>query len=145
MSPDPLKKQAQNALKKSVPKPAGHCKFCRMQDLTIIAENKTVYAIKDSSPVTLSHMLIIPKRHCCDYFEMSRKERCHAHELIEKLKDRILRNDSSVRGFNIGVNCGETAGQTVFHAHIHLIPRRHNDIPNPRGGVRGVIPDKMNY
>lgn len=90
-------------------------------------------------------MLIIPKRHCLEYFEMTRQERCDSHELIEVLQKRILEKDSSVKGFNIGINCGEIAGQTVFHTHIHLIPRRENDTPNPRGGVRGVIPDKMNY
>jgi len=110
-----------------------------------IIENKTVFAIPDTSPVSRGHMLIIPKRHCLDYFEMTRQERCDAHELIQRLKNDILRNDPSVNGFNIGTNCGETAGQTVFHTHIHLIPRRTKDTPAPRGGVRGVIPDKMNY
>ena len=130
---------------KNTLKPTALCLFCKMEGLTVIAENKTVYAIMDSSPVSQNHMLIIPKRHCLDYFEMTRQERCDAHELIETLKDRILENDPAVKGFNIGVNCGETAGQTVFHTHIHLIPRRKNDTPNPRGGVRGVIPYKMNY
>ena len=131
--------------RKNAPKPPARCLFCKMENLIVIAENKTVYAIRDSSPVSLNHMLIIPKRHRIDYFEMTRQELCDAHELIETLKDKILENDSTVKGFNIGANCGETAGQTVFHTHIHLIPRRENDTPNPRGGVRGVIPDKMNY
>ncbi|MCD4718978.1 MAG: HIT family protein [Desulfobacula sp.] len=126
-------------------KTTAHCLFCKVENLIVIAENKTSYAIRDSSPVSQSHMLIIPKRHCLDYFEMNRQERCDAHELIEMLKNKILKKDPTVKGFNIGINCGETAGQTVFHAHIHLIPRRENDTPNPRGGVRGVIPDKMNY
>ncbi len=121
------------------------CPFCKMEHLIIIAENKTIYAIYDSSPVTLYHSIIIPKRHCRDYFEMTRQERCDSHELIEQLKNKILKDDNSVEGFNIGINCGESAGQTLFHTHIHLIPRRKNDTPNPRGGVRGVIPDKMNY
>jgi diadenosine tetraphosphate (Ap4A) HIT family hydrolase len=121
------------------------CPFCKMEHLRVIAKNKSVYAIKDGSPVSPHHMLIIPKRHCLDYFEMTRQELCDAHELIEMLKDQILETDPTVKGFNIGVNCGQTAGQTVFHSHIHLIPRRKNDTPNPKGGVRGVIPDKMNY
>ncbi len=123
----------------------GTCLFCKIKTLLVIAENKTAYAIMDTSPVSLNHMLIIPKRHSLDYFQMTRQERCDAHELIEILKDRILEDDSTVNGFNIGLNCGETAGQTVFHTHIHLIPRRKDDTPNPRGGIRGVIPDKMNY
>jgi diadenosine tetraphosphate (Ap4A) HIT family hydrolase len=61
------------------------------------------------------------------------------------MKERIIKRDSAVTGFNIGANCGKSAGQTVFHAHIHLIPRRDGDTPNPRGGVRGAIPDKMSY
>jgi len=127
------------------PKPTAGCLFCKMKNLKVISENKTVYAILDSSPVSLNHVLIIPKRHCLDYFEMTRQECCDAHDLIKRLKDSIIENDSTVNGFNIGANCGETAGQTVFHTHIHLIPRRQNDTPNPRGGVRGVIPNKMNY
>jgi len=130
---------------KNTPESTFVCMFCKMENLKTIAENKTVYAILDSSPVSPNHMLIIPKRHCLDYFEMTRQERCDAHELMEQLKDSIIKNDSTVKGFNIGTNCGETAGQTIFHTHIHLIPRRKNDIPNPRGGVRGVIPDKMDY
>jgi ATP adenylyltransferase len=76
---------------------------------------------------------------------MTEKERRDADALILILKSRIMAADPAVRGFNIGVNCGECAGQTVFHAHIHLIPRREGDTPAPRGGVRGVIPDKMDY
>ncbi len=121
------------------------CPFCKMENLMVIAENKTIYAIYDTSPVTRYHIILIPKRHCRDYFEMTRQERCDSNELIEKLKNKILKDDDGVEGFNIGINCGESAGQTIFHTHIHLIPRRKNDTPNPRGGVRGVIPDKMNY
>jgi len=121
------------------------CPFCQTEDLCVILENKTAFAVKDSSPVSPDHMLVLPKRHCSDYFHMTHEERCDAHDLVERLKALILDRDPSVRGFNIGVNCGETAGQTLFHAHIHLIPRRKNDTPHPRGGVRGVIPDKMNY
>lgn len=125
--------------------PKDSCPFCNTDKSMYILENKTVFAIPDSSPVSGYHMLIIPKRHCSDYFDMTHQERCNAHELIEALKHKILRDDPMVKGFNIGANCGETAGQTVFHTHIHLIPRRENDTNNPRGGVRGVIPDKMDY
>ena len=144
MSLDKLKNRQDNLPAKNS-KQTIPCPFCKMENLIVIAENKTVYAILDSSPVTPDHMIIIPRRHCSDYFEMTRRERCDSHELIEKLKNEFLKKDDRVEGFNIGINCGETAGQTIFHAHIHLIPRRKNDTPNPRGGVRGVIPDKMNY
>lgn len=132
-------------LPESSPNSKTHCRFCKTENLTVVMENKTVFAVKDSSPVSQGHTLIIPRRHCLDFFEMTRQERGDAYELIKKLKEIILEKDPLVKGFNIGVNCGEAAGQTVFHTHIHLIPRRENDTPHPRGGVRGVIPDKMNY
>ena len=76
---------------------------------------------------------------------MTEQERNDANNLIEILRKRLSEKDNSINGFNIGMNSGETAGQTIFHSHIHLIPRRTGDTPNPRGGVRGVIPDKMDY
>jgi diadenosine tetraphosphate (Ap4A) HIT family hydrolase len=76
---------------------------------------------------------------------MTSQERRDAEELVLLLRERILSSDPTVLGFNVGANCGEVAGQTVPHAHVHLIPRRRGDTPRPRGGVRGVIPDKMAY
>jgi len=76
---------------------------------------------------------------------MNSSEKKDADAIIMRLKDRITDNDPSVTGFNIGTNIGESAGQTIFHAHLHLIPRRDGDTPHPRGGVRGVIPGKMLY
>lgn len=110
-----------------------------------IANWGTVFAIEDKYPVTKGHMLIIPVRHTDDYFSMTREERIHADELLRILKEKILQEDRGVTGFNVGINCGESAGQTVMHAHVHLIPRRDGDTPCPRGGVRGVVPHKMNY
>lgn len=123
-----------------------NCTFCKIQSaVKPIAEYKTVIAITDQNPVTKNHMLIIPRRHVEDYFSLTRVEKYHADKLIHRCKEIISDADSSVTGFNIGINCGESAGQTIFHCHIHLIPRRDGDTPAPRGGVRGVIPDKMNY
>jgi diadenosine tetraphosphate (Ap4A) HIT family hydrolase len=76
---------------------------------------------------------------------MTDQERRDAESLIRILKKRLSESDESITGFNVGMNCGESAGQTIFHAHIHLIPRRDGDTPDPTGGVRGVIPDKMSY
>jgi diadenosine tetraphosphate (Ap4A) HIT family hydrolase len=104
-----------------------------------------VCAIKDKYPVTNGHILIIPIRHSEDFFSLKTNEKRDAEELLLLMKKQILKRDSSVTGFNIGTNSGKSAGQTVFHAHIHLIPRRNGDTPNPMGGVRGVIPDKMSY
>ena len=122
------------------------CPFCydNIKD-RVVAEQNSVVAIQDSYPVTEGHILIIPKRHMENYFSMNETERRDIDALIMKLKNRIMEKDPSVTSFNIGTNIGESAGQTIFHAHVHLIPRRNGDTPNPRGGVRGVIPDKMSY
>jgi diadenosine tetraphosphate (Ap4A) HIT family hydrolase len=91
------------------------------------------------------HSLIIPKRHIQDYFDLTTEELIACDQLIRSLKDEISNSDNSVNGFNIGMNSGETAGQTIFHCHIHLIPRRTGDVDNPRGGVRNIIPGMGNY
>ncbi len=122
------------------------CPFCWENVKLKIVENfNSVFAIKDENPVTKHHALILPKRHTHDYFSMTENEKRDADSLIGLLRKRISEADPSVTGFNIGMNSGESAGQTIFHAHIHLIPRRDGDTPNPKGGVRGVIPDKMGY
>mgnify|MGYP001036219271 FL=1 len=122
------------------------CLFCSDQiKERLITENDTVIAIHDKYPVTTGHTLILPKRHTPDYFSMTTKERQHADELMRYLKNNISQSDKSVKGFNLGMNCGESAGQTVMHAHIHLIPRREGDVDNPRGGIRHVISGKGFY
>ena len=122
------------------------CPFCGDGlNRRVIGDHGTVIAIRDRYPVTEYHTLVIPKRHATDFFTMTSQERRDAEALILSLKNEILKNDHSVTGFNMGVNCGESAGQTIMHAHIHLIPRRDGDTALPRGGVRGVIPDKMAY
>lgn len=122
------------------------CPFC-LSNLVgrIIHENETCVVIKDKYPVSDGHHLIIPKRHFPDYFLMTEKERQDAHQLIRLIHDRVCENDDSVTGYNIGINCGESAGQTIFHLHIHYIPRRDGDTEDPKGGIRGAIPDKMHY
>ena len=122
------------------------CPFCCENIKSKIIEKfNSVCAIQDKCPVTTGHILIIPERHSEDFFSLTADERRDAENLLLIMKKRILETDSSVTGFNMGANCGQSAGQTVFHAHIHLIPRRDGDTSNPRGGVRGVIPDKMAY
>ena len=122
------------------------CPFCYENIKSEIIERfNSVFAIKDKYPVTEGHILIIPIRHSEDFFSLTTNERRDVEELLLIMKKRILEKDSLITGFNIGANSGKSAGQTVFHAHIHLIPRRDGDTPNPRGGVRGVIPDKMSY
>jgi diadenosine tetraphosphate (Ap4A) HIT family hydrolase len=111
----------------------------------IISENDLVYAIRDKYPVTPLHSLIIPKRHVVDYFSLTKDELLSCDVLLKEVKDSIQSDDELVEGFNIGINSGEVAGQTIFHCHIHLIPRRVGDVENPRGGVRHLIPGKGDY
>jgi len=119
------------------------CPFC--QSLEVVAEHNSVFAIKDNYPVTKGHHLIIPFRHTENYFSMNDQEREDTTALLKVLKLKLEEGDQTITGFNIGMNSGKAAGQTVMHSHIHLIPRRKGDTPNPRGGVRGVIPNKMDY
>ncbi len=122
------------------------CPFCPGAIRSkIIEEYGSVIAIKDNYPVTEGHLLIIPRRHTPDFFSMTHDEAKDAEHLLRQLRERLIRQDSTITGFNIGINCGISAGQTIMHAHVHLIPRRDGDTPHPRGGVRGVIPGKMSY
>ncbi len=121
------------------------CIFCSIPAERVVAENEVAFVIRDGFPVTHLHTLVIPKRHVSSYFDMSALEKAGCDMLLEQERQKILDENPSVTGFNIGINVGASAGQTVFHCHIHLIPRREGDIENPRGGVRGVIPDKRIY
>ncbi|MFO8000079.1 MAG: bifunctional class I SAM-dependent methyltransferase/HIT family protein [Marinilabilia sp.] len=121
------------------------CPFCHVsRKVKYIAENSFAYAIYDGFPVSRGHSLIIPKRHVSDYFEMTQKEQFYCWNLVNFVKT-ILHKELNPDGFNIGVNIGEAAGQSIFHAHIHLIPRYKGDVKNPKGGVRHVIPGKGYY
>jgi diadenosine tetraphosphate (Ap4A) HIT family hydrolase len=121
------------------------CSFCELPSERVVLENRLAVAILDKFPVTDGHMLVIPKRHAATYFELGRPEINACNLLLEEAKVAIELNDSVVSGFNIGINAGQSAGQTVLHCHIHLIPRRIGDVSDPAGGVRHVIPDKGYY
>lgn len=121
------------------------CLFCTIPTERVIAENELAYAILDGFPVTPLHALIIPRRHAPSYFELTPEELRACNDLLLRLRRDFTERDAAIAGFNIGVNAGEAAGQTVFHCHIHLIPRRAGDVENPRGGVRHVIPGKGFY
>jgi diadenosine tetraphosphate (Ap4A) HIT family hydrolase len=99
----------------------------------------------DGYPVTPGHTLVIPRRHVAAYFDLSEQERRDADELLARIYRRLAQEDPAIRGYNIGLNCGAVAGQTIFHVHYHLIPRRKGDTDNPRGGVRGAIRGMRNY
>lgn len=124
---------------------ADACVFCELPAERIINENELCVAIRDGFPVTPMHTLIIPKRHVSDYFELYQPELNAIHMMLAEQRRLIAAADDTVTGFNVGVNAGSDAGQTIFHVHVHLIPRRAGDVEQPRGGVRGVIPEKQSY
>lgn len=124
------------------------CLFCDIQTKDIkrvIAENNLAYAVSDGFPVTQGHTLFIPKRHINDYFGLVQAEVNAINSLVTEHKNKLQANDSTIEGFNIGMNCGEVAGQTIFHCHVHLMPRRKGDVENPRGGVRHITAGKGFY
>ena len=121
------------------------CHFCETTDLVILERNDYLYAIRDKFPVTELHTLLIPFRHVESYFDLDNAEIDAFNELLLSQKKNLLGQDKNISGLNVGFNSGEDAGQTVMHCHIHLIPRRHGDMENPRGGVRGVIPERRDY
>jgi len=124
-------------LKQSTP-----CIFCNPGK--ILLENSLACARYDDYPVSPGHMLIIPCRHVADYFDTTLAEKHAMLELIEAAR-QLLESEHAPDGYNLGINCGATAGQSVPHVHYHLIPRYQGDMENPRGGVRGVIPDRQKY
>ncbi len=121
------------------------CIFCTIPDERVLAFNTLASAISDKYPVTELHTLIVPKRHVATFFDLFEPERRAINHLLVELRNEIVKKDASVSGFNIGMNNGESAGQTVGHAHVHLIPRRDGDVEDARGGVRGIIPGKAVY
>ena len=118
------------------------CIFCRLKEYVL--ENDKCYAVFDKMPVTEGHMLIIAKRHVQDFFDLTKEERDAMFDLVSEAK-KLLDAKYKPDGYNVGVNCGQVAGQSVPHVHIHLIPRYTGDTEAPLGGVRGVIPEKMGY
>ena len=136
------------ALKEMYEHRAEGCVFCDVmaKDTSrIVGENSLAFSIRDGFPVTDGHTLIIPRRHTAEYFDFVPAEVSAVNLLLKDQRKKLLESDSTIEGFNIGMNCGAVAGQTVFHCHVHLIPRRKGDVKNPRGGVRHVIADKGTY
>lgn len=121
------------------------CLFCEIPIARVVNENELAYVIRDGFPVTSGHTLIIPKRHAVDYFSLTDDELLACHQLICSERKLAIASDSTIDGFNIGLNAGESAGQTIFHCHFHLIPRRKGDVADPRGGIRHLIPGKGYY
>jgi diadenosine tetraphosphate (Ap4A) HIT family hydrolase len=122
--------------------PNGPCLFCDPH--RVRRRNALAYATRDSFPVSPGHTLILPVRHCLDFFDLSPEELAACMEILIDER-RALDQELKPDGYNIGVNVGPAGGQSVAHAHIHLIPRYAGDHPNPRGGVRQIIPWKADY
>ena len=122
-----------------------NCIFCNLPPERIVHEYEHFYVIRDAFPVTPLHSLIITKRHVVSYFQCSKAELEEIPMILDTQKTELKYLDNEITGYNIGMNIGEDAGQSIFHCHIHIIPRREDDTPNPRGGIRGVIPEKQNY
>lgn len=118
------------------------CIFCGEPEFVI--ENNLAFAHYDSYPVNPGHCLIIPRRHVAEYFQMTAEEKAAVWTLVDEMKT-IIDQEFNPDAYNIGVNIGEAAGQSVPHVHIHMIPRYTGDMEDPRGGVRGVIPHKQKY
>ena len=120
------------------------CPFCTLPVDRVIDSNEFGLAIRDGFPVSLGHTLIIPRRHIGSWFDISPEEQVSLMELLDKAK-KVLDEEFHPNGYNIGINDGSVAGQTVPHLHIHLIPRYKGDQADSRGGVRWVIPEKAKY
>ena len=122
------------------------CIFCKKINCKILKQLKYFFIIRDTAyPVTEHHTLIITNRHVSDFFELSDEENIELIQILKDQKKELKDLDSNISGFNVGVNIGKDAGQSIMHCHIHLIPRRKGDVEDPRGGVRGVIPERQKY
>jgi len=122
------------------------CIFCNKTNCKVISSTKHFFIIRDTAyPVTKHHTLIITNRHVDDYFDLNKEEINDLDEILKNQKRELKQLDKEISAFNIGVNIGRDAGQSIMHCHIHLIPRRKGDVEDPRGGVRGVIPEKQKY
>jgi len=119
------------------------CIFCLI-DRAILVETKLSQAFFDGFPVSPGHSLVIPKRHVATIWELSAEEYVDLFNLVKEVKE-LIQDQFEPQGINVGANFGQAAGQTVFHAHIHIIPRYTGDVPNPRGGIRNIIPGKGSY
>ena len=121
------------------------CPFCNIgEHVEVLFKTDTAMAILDSFPISHGHTLVIPKRHIPDYFDLTVEEQNELWQLVKRCK-MILQDRFHPDGFNIGINVVEMAGQSIFHVHIHLIPRYKGDVKNPKGGVRHIIPGKGYY
>jgi diadenosine tetraphosphate (Ap4A) HIT family hydrolase len=124
--------------------PDHDCPFCHLPRERILLENELAFAFRDGYPVSEGHTLIVPRRHVRSFFDTTEQEQAAMLDLLGRAREEL---NASLRpaGYNVGINDGTAAGQTVMHVHVHLIPRYEGDRDDPRGGVRWVIPGKADY
>ena len=122
----------------------GGCPFCKPEPRRILVVEDLAFAYRDAYPVSPGHTLIVPRRHVGSWFDLHDDERMSMLRLMASARE-LLVDGHRVDGFNLGINDGAAAGQTVAHVHLHVIPRFHGDSPDPRGGIRWVLPDKADY
>jgi diadenosine tetraphosphate (Ap4A) HIT family hydrolase len=120
------------------------CPFCESTDRDLLVDNANSFAILDNYPISPGHTLIIPIRHVGSYFDLTRNERDDLWDLVEQAK-AALDSQFAPDSYNIGMNDGPAAGQTIGHCHIHVVPRYAGDVSDPRGGLRWIMPDKADY
>lgn len=123
---------------------ASPCPFCSLPSERIVSRTAHIVAIRDDFPITPGHTLLIPRRHVTSLFGLTMVEWVELGQLLTEVRTALLA-EYQPDGFNIGINEGTAAGQTVMHLHLHLIPRYHGDQPDPRGGIRWIFPDKARY
>lgn len=121
------------------------CVFCNLPEAAKVEENDLAFAVRDIIPVSQGHTLIIPKRHVADYFDLTDDEIVAINAIARNQRAVLMGEDTTICAFNFGVNCGEDAGQSVFHVHMHLIPRRKGDTKGLNVGIRSVITEKADY
>ncbi|MGH7393587.1 MAG: HIT family protein [Candidatus Rokuibacteriota bacterium] len=121
------------------------CVFCdRLASGELVAENDLAVAFADAFPLSLGHCLVVPRRHEADFLALTSQEQAAVWALVAPVR-RSIEGDRVPDGYNIGINVGEAAGQTVVHAHLHVIPRYRGDVADPRGGIRWIIPARARY
>ena len=124
--------------------PTADCPFCNLPPDRVLAANEHALALADAYPVSAGHTLFVARRHVAGFFDLSAAEMAAVLDLLTRMKARLDASHAP-HGYNVGVNVGPAAGQTVFHVHVHLIPRYPGDVPDPAGGVRNVLPGRGRY
>lgn len=123
---------------------SNQCPFCNLAADRILLQSSTAIALHDAFPVAEGHTLVVPRRHVASIYDLPEPEQTQLWQLVAEVRTSLI-EQLAPAGFNIGINDGQAAGQTVSHAHVHVIPRYEGDVSDPRGGIRWIIPEKAVY